>query len=760
MSDSFGVGTDDALKAVMDGDNVFVTGPGGCVDADTEYLSTSGWRKIKDYNGEMLLVVDENMEAWFEKPALYHDLPCEEMFSFQGRNMDMLLSEEHRVILQNRGRKYKGKKYKDTLVETSAKELAGRFVKSKKGLSCKLLTTFDYSGQGVEMSEGELRLQVAVMADGRIVKGGKDNYCQMRFSKKRKYDRLLWLCQTFSLPYKDNGGRLNSKYSSGLEYEIIVWPKTDEKHFTERYYQCSKEQLETIVDEVVHWDGSVSVNCLVNSNSKEDADFVQFAAAATGVRSTIRLDARGKNANYEVRKTRCKLVSFPKGTKGKISLETVRPQGGRKYCFTVGTGMWVMRRNGKVVITGNTGKTHTIKKIQALYPDTTLTVAPTGVAALNVDGMTAHRAFGLSMGVSTDDDVSNVKKRHEKLMKSRDLERIIIDEVSMIRADKLWEIDQKLQLVRKVKKPFGGLQMVMFGDFYQNLPVLTSSEEDLYRGLHNTELACWSDTWRNAQMYPVLLEKMYRQQSDNFARMLNCLRKGERLDDVVQYINDNCYKPLNNPSAITLTSTNAAAERINKKFFDDIKSPAKVYTAKVEGDFKSKPGPDELSLKEGLKVMITANQVTKPHEDPAYVNGSIGFIKKLFSTYVVVELLDGAVVDVMTNVWENVEYTPEKYIDPATGKQKSKIAKKVIGQFSALPLRPAYAVTIHKAQGLTLPAVNIDFGYGTFSPGMAYVALSRATHTGGLRMIKPLKKRDILVDPRVIQFYNQTFPGK
>lgn len=432
--------------------------------------------------------------------------------------------------------------------------------------------------------------------------------------------------------------------------------------------------------------------------------------------------------------------------------------------FGVGTDAAVKAVMGgdNVFVTGpgGTGKTHTIKKIQALYPDSTLTVAPTGVAALNVEGMTAHRAFGLSMGVSTEEDVGTIKKRHEKLMKSRDLERIIIDEISMIRADKLWEIDEKLKLVRKNPKPFGGLQMIMFGDFFQNLPVLTNAEEDLYRGLFNTELSCWSDTWKNAQMYPVLLEKMYRQQSDNFARMLNCLRRGERLDDVVSYINDNCYKPLNNPQAITLTSTNAQAERINKKFFDEIKSPVKVFKSRVEGDFKSRPGPDELELKEGLKVMITANQMCQPNEDPAYVNGSIGFIKKMFTTYVVVELLDGTVVDVAENIWENVEYTPEKYIDPATGKQKSKIGKKVIGQFAALPLRAAYAVTIHKAQGLTLPAVNIDFGYGTFSPGMAYVALSRATHTGGLRMIKPLKKRDIMVDPRVIQFYNQTFPGK
>jgi len=432
--------------------------------------------------------------------------------------------------------------------------------------------------------------------------------------------------------------------------------------------------------------------------------------------------------------------------------------------FGVGTddALKAVMGGDNVFITGpgGSGKTHTIKRIQSLFPESTLTVAPTGVAALNVDGMTAHRAFGLSMGISTDEDVMAIKPRHKKLMKSRDLERIIIDEISMVRADKLWEISEKLKLVRKNPKPFGGVQMIFFGDFYQNLPVLTSAEEDLYRDRFDTELSCWSDTWRDANLYPVLLEKIYRQKSENFANVLNCVRKGERLDEVVDYINTNCYRKEVNPQAVTLTSTNNQAERINKKFFDEIDSPIKEYKAKVIGDFSSLPGPEVLQLKEGLKVMITANQVVEGDQTPAYVNGSIGVIKKLFNTFVVVELSDGKVVEINNNVWENVEYAPEKYIDPVTGKQKSKINKKVIGEFSALPLRAAYAITIHKAQGLTLPAVNIDFGYGAFSAGMAYVALSRATHSGGLRMIKPLKKKDIMVDPRVIQFYNQTFEGR
>ena len=759
MSD-FGVGTEEALGAIIEGKNVFITGPGGCVDSETEYLSKDGWKKIKDYAGEEILIVDSGLNSFFSLPEEFHKYPCEKFLSFQGMNVDQVLSEEHRVIYESLGSKYKGKKYPNTLKEISAKDLSSRFFKSKKGLSARLIPIFNnIGGMGIDMTEGELRLQVAVMADGRIVKEGKDNYTQMRFSKKRKYDRLLWLCQSFGLPYKDNGCKENPKYSNNVEYEVIVWPKTDEKEFTGRFYDCTKQQLKIILDEVMHWDGCVSDNCLVSTNSKKTADFIQFAAAGEGIRCSIKEDSRSENVNYVVRKSRLKRVSLPKNGHGEVRVTELPSRDGLKYCFTTETGMWVMRRGNKICVTGNSGKSHLIKTIQSLYPSSTLTVAPTGVASLNVDGMTTHRAFGLSMGIATEDDGKTVKTKPKKLLKSKSLERIIIDEISMVRADKLWEMDQKLRVARREpKKAFGGLQVIMFGDFFQNPPVLTDSEENAYFELHSTELSCFSDTWGEINPYPVLLDKIYRQNSVHFSSLLNHMRKGERIDEIVKFLNNQCYSKGAALNAITLTSTNAAAERINKKHYDQIPGEEVIYKASKTGDFAQRPVAESLHLKVGTRVMITVNDQNPDEDGPKFVNGSRGIIKALRKFSVDVELEDGKVVEIEKNVWENVEYFPRKVIK--NGKTEEELEKIVVGTYTNLPIRLGYAVTIHKAQGLTLPEVNIDFGYGAFAPGMAYVAFSRATSTKGLRLLRPVKERDIIVDQRIVKFYKDTFPGK
>ncbi|ADP02399.1 putative helicase [Salmonella phage PVPSE1] len=408
---------------------------------------------------------------------------------------------------------------------------------------------------------------------------------------------------------------------------------------------------------------------------------------------------------------------------------------------------------------GGSGKSYTIKTIQSLYAGSVLTVAPTGAAAINVNGMTAHRAFGLTMGVATKKDTEEIKPKVKRLLKSKALKIIIIDEISMFRADKLWEMDMKCRLARKQpNKPFGGLQICMFGDFFQNPPVLTETEKETYFQFHYTELACFSDTWKELNPYPILLEKVYRQSSVHFSTMLNCLRRGQRIPEIVKFMNTHCYdhgKPLD---AITITSTNAAADKVNKKRFDEVPGLPTLYTAKKSGEFTQKPVPEELYLKEGAQVMITVND-PKGFDEPEYVNGSRGEIIELGKDSVKVRLDCGKVVDVDAYVWENVEYNPIK-VRNSDGTTTEEIEKITIGEYRALPIRLGWAVTIHKAQGLTLPELNIDFGYGAFAPGMAYVAFSRATSAKGLRLLKKVKEKDIIVDQRIVRFYEETFPGK
>lgn len=344
-----------------------LTGPSGCVDSDTEFLTPQGWKKISDYTeGDMVLQYHEDGHASFVSPSAYIKLPCESMTHVKTRFLDMLLSDEHRVIYYKQADKASGK-----ISEMTMKDVLTAHKTKKCGFQGRIPATFNYNGPGIDMTEGELRLQVAVMADGRIVKGGKDNYTQMRFAKKRKYDRLIALCQKFGLRYDDRGAKPCERYSSGLEYEVIVWPKYPDKVFDSKYYNCSQKQLQIIADEIPYWDGSIGQwTTALTTVHKASADFVQFVYSATGVRAGIFQDKRKDrytNSCYDVIvNKRTKYVTMMKDVrKDTVTVEEgVVPPDGFKYCFTVDTGMWVMRRNDKIIVTGNSGKSTISRKIE------------------------------------------------------------------------------------------------------------------------------------------------------------------------------------------------------------------------------------------------------------------------------------------------------------------------------------------------------------------------------------------------------------
>ena len=346
-------------------------GAAGCVDKDTEFLSEHGWKKISDYKiGDKVLQFDPDTDqSVFVEPLEYIKLPCDYLTIFQGKAVDQCLSDEHRVLYYNENGAYHTKPF------STIKE---RHLKSKtKGFTGKFKTTFEYDGVGLDLSEGDLRLQVAVMADGRVVKEGKDNYTQMRFSKKRKYDRLISLCKEYGLKYKDNGSRFNSKYSNDTEYEVIVWPKLNDKEFDSKYFKCSKRQLEIIFDEVFYWDGSFVKNEKTTTSRyftkhKCNADFIQFVSLSCGYNSTISEDTREGKHTYTVN-----CMSSGKGFRGiankdgKIPMNSYKTLDGFKYCFSVPSSYFVMRRNDKVCITGNSGKSRLllIKALKHAYQD-------------------------------------------------------------------------------------------------------------------------------------------------------------------------------------------------------------------------------------------------------------------------------------------------------------------------------------------------------------------------------------------------------
>lgn len=353
---------------------LIIGGAAGCLSKDHEVLTPSGWIKISEWSGQDILQYGKATgEAKFIPPLEFVKLPCEKLTRIEGNGICQELSDEHTVI-------YKPD-YKSQPRTLSFSEVAERHNNSvKKGWTGKFITTFNYDGPGIDMTEGELRLQVAVMADGRVVKEGKDNYTQMRFAKKRKYDRLIELCKKFGLRYEDRGSKPSERYTTGEQYEVIVWPKYPDKKFTEKYYQCSNEQLEIILDEIFHWDGSFckpyggkthnSFTGRYFTAHKTNADFIQFVGSSLGYNTTISHDTRSGKDSYTVN-----IMARGKGLRSlankdrKAEFKEFTPTDGFKYCFVTQTGFFVTRLEDCVVVTGNSGKSYLLQLMPLAYVD-------------------------------------------------------------------------------------------------------------------------------------------------------------------------------------------------------------------------------------------------------------------------------------------------------------------------------------------------------------------------------------------------------
>ena len=341
-----------------------IGGAAGCVSAETEFLTPQGWVSFCNYHEGMEVgQYDPNSDLLsFSKDVSYIKAPCDTLTLMQGKGMEMALSDEHKVLY------WPTKELNPRTLPFH--EVMRRHEASKtKGWTGKIKTSFRVAQKGLDISEGDLRLQVAVMADGSVVKGGKDNYTKMRFAKKRKYDRLINLCKDFNLRYDDRGWKPCERYSSGKKYEVIVWPILPDKRFDSKYYQCSQEQLEIIADEVRHWDGSEILyssgkSLRFYSKYKEDSDFIQYVFASCGMNTNMVFDI--KKGSYE-NSTGYWTVngnsigggfrSFANKDR-KNELKAIPTSDGFKYCFTTQTGFFVARLNNKIFLTGNSAKSH------------------------------------------------------------------------------------------------------------------------------------------------------------------------------------------------------------------------------------------------------------------------------------------------------------------------------------------------------------------------------------------------------------------
>lgn len=392
---------------------------------------------------------------------------------------------------------------------------------------------------------------------------------------------------------------------------------------------------------------------------------------------------------------------------------------------------------------GGVGKSVLIHKIKDLYEDETVFLAPTGIAAQNIKGSTIHRAFKFPIGFLGAFQRKKVSQKAEQLFSDDTIKRIVIDEISMVRADLLTAIDHVLRRVKKKNKPFGGIQIVAVGDFFQLSPVLNnnSPEAKYFNMEFDSPFAFACDSWREAAFETIELDEVMRQDDEVFIKALNSIRcRDSEYAKHLNFLNKIGNKDITAEEPLFLCSTNKDAETINEHHYSDIEGPEEFYVGEVEGAFKDFPVPETLQLKVGCKILICANS----QGDSEYFNGQTGYITELHEKHVMA-LLDGDRDPVMIEqcTWEEYDY------DNSGGE----LMQNVVGKFKQLPIKLGYAVTIHKSQGLSLDNAVIYTGRGCFAHGQAYVALSRLRSLAGLFMMKAVGLDEIIVDQSVSKFY-------
>ncbi len=407
-----------------------------------------------------------------------------------------------------------------------------------------------------------------------------------------------------------------------------------------------------------------------------------------------------------------------------------------------------------VFITGRagTGKSTLLQHLRSVTGKRMAVLAPTGVAALHVQAQTIHSFFGFKPGL-TPDDARKIARKCADVSLYRHLDVIVIDEISMVRADLLDAIDVFLRTALKNDDPFGGLQMVFIGDLYQLPPVLTRHEQPFFEQVYDSpyffsaRVMCSGDF----KLECVELEKVYRQQDDFFIELLSAVRSrsinAEQLEEINRRVDED--GPGAHPDAICLTTTNKAATLINAARLAQLEGRVFSYLGTTQDEFDTTAAPvaPELQLKAGAQVMFSAN-----NSEGLWVNGTLGHVMELDEDYVLVKTQDGLLVSVEPYTWSMYRYSYNSEVQA--------LKRESIGTFTQLPLQLAWALTIHKSQGKTFDKVVVDLGRGTFAHGQAYVALSRCRRLENLVLTRPLKTSHLLTDWRVGHFLSGEGSGK
>ena len=402
-----------------------------------------------------------------------------------------------------------------------------------------------------------------------------------------------------------------------------------------------------------------------------------------------------------------------------------------------------------ILITGKagTGKTTLLQFFARHTSKNTIVLATTGIAAVNIHGQTVHSFFHLTPQMNLLDG-ENLKKLPRRTVEA--LETIIIDEASMLRADVLDAIDHILKKSTRDDRPFGGKQLILFGDLFQLPPIAEAPSGGLFDAFHTLYQSPYffdAHVIKKTNLEVFELNRIFRQAEDrSFALLLNKIRENNITQPALDaWLNKRIdpQEPTEQENAIVLCTTNATASQRNQKRLAQLPGQEFIYPATIDDTFKKKNAPAEviLRLKRGAKIMMLTN-----HSDNYWVNGDIGTVYDLGSDFIKVELKN-CVYQVDPYVWEDIRYEFNALTQ--------KLEPKVNGFFKQYPLKLAWAITIHKSQGLTFDSIYLDIGSGAFAPGQTYVALSRCRCLTGVKLKKPISVRDIRCDSRVVNFFKK-----
>lgn len=431
---------------------------------------------------------------------------------------------------------------------------------------------------------------------------------------------------------------------------------------------------------------------------------------------------------------------------------------------------FVKQTNKLVYLTGKagTGKTTFLKYLRETTNKSTVILAPTGVAAVNAGGQTIHSFFQIKPSIYSpndkrlrvrpeedDDDKSTIydhfKYFKERLELIRGLELMIIDEISMVRCDLLDVVDILLRTFRKRKtEPFGGVQVVLIGDTFQLPPIAKFDEWCVLEKFYNSPFFFSSKVIENNKPVYIELKKIYRQKEQEFIDLLDRIRISQISDHLLGILNakyNPTFSPNESENYITLATHNDTVNNINLIKLNQLKAEIKLFNATVEGEFPKKimPTDEQLKVKEGAQIIFIKNDKAK-----RYFNGKIAKINSIDEDIIVVELSEGETITVEREEWSNIKFS--------WNEKEKRIEEEIIGTFVQFPIKLAWAITVHKSQGLTFEKVIADLG-GAFAPGQVYVALSRCTSFSGLVLKSRIERSSIRTDQEVLAFAQNEIPN-